>query len=135
MKLCGRAESEECGGERKECVYAAIQKLLNQMKEDIARVQNIAYADQIVVAKIYDVTANVLADACRRNLKLDAANCEPSKQAKPEQITMDTFILLNQLKEDRFITEEYKQILFDALLKINPAMKKLVDEDRDKGLI
>ena len=125
MKLCGKDE----------CIHKAMQSMVDKMKGDVAERQNIAYNEQIVVAQIYDINAAILAEACRRNLKVKKGNCEPSKQFKLKHLTLDTFILLNQLKEDGFITEEHKQIIFDALVKIKPGIKKLIEEDRTRGLI
>ncbi len=125
MELCGRDE----------CIYAVIQTMVNKMKEEVAQRQSISYGEQIVVAKIYDVTAAILAEACRRSLGVEKKNCEPSKQFKLKNLTMDTFILLNQLKDDGLITEKYKKTIFDALVKLKPEIKKQVEEDRNKGLI
>lgn len=129
MRLCGRSDS---GGE---CVGLAVHRMMDGMKKEVAERQNIAYSDQIVVAKIYDITAAILSEACRRNLGVDKQDCEPSEHFNSEHLTLDTFILLNQMKEDGIISEEYKQILFDALIKIKPELKKKVEEDRSLGLI
>ena len=118
MKLCGREE----------CIYDAVQKMIDKMKKEVAERQNIGYEGQIVVAKIYDITADILAEACRRNLKVNTENCEPSKQFKLEQLNMDTFILLNQLKDDGFISEEYKQTIFNSLTDMKPEIKEIVKE-------
>lgn len=123
---------QPCG--RDECVYKAIDGMINKMKEDVAARQSIVYAEQMVVAKIYDVTAAILAEACRRNFEVARKNCEPSKQFKLKHLSLDTFILLNQLKEEELITDGYKQVIFDALIKIKPEIKKLIKEDRS-GLI
>ena len=129
MMLCGRAERGE------ECVYLAVKKMVDKMKEEVAERQSIAYTEQMVVAKIYDITAAVLSEACRRNFGIGRKNCEPSKGFKSKHLTLDTFILLNQLKEDGFITDGYKQAIFDALIKIKPEIEKLIDEDKSRGLI
>ncbi len=123
MKLCGREE----------CVYAAAQNMINKMKEEVVQRQSIVYEGQIVVAKIYDVIASILAEACRRNFAIDRANCEPSNQFHQESLTLDTFILLNQLKEDGFIGEEYKSVIFEALIKIDPEVQKIIEGNR--GLV
>ncbi len=125
MNLCGRQE----------CVYQSVQDMVNKMKEDIAKKQSISYPEQIVVAKIYDVTAAILSEACRANFAIDRNSCEPSKQFRSEFLTIDTFILLNQMKEDGIIKEEYAQILFETLKKLKPDIARLVDEDRTKGLV
>ncbi len=125
MKLCGKDE----------CIHKAMQSMIDKMKGDVAERQAIAYNEQIVVAQIYDINAAILAESCRRNFKVKRGDCEPSKQFKLKHLTLDTFILLNQLKEDGYITEEHKQIIFDALIKIKPETKKLIEGDRAKGLI
>ena len=125
MKLCGKDE----------CIHKAMQSMIDKMKGDVAQKQDIAYNEQIVVAQIYDINAAILAEACRRNFKVKKGDCEPSQKFQRKHLTLDTFILLNQLKEDEFITEEHKQIIFDALVKIKPEIKKLIEEDRTRGLI
>jgi hypothetical protein len=124
MKLCGKED----------CIYKAIEDMVNKMKEHIAKTQNIPYDDQIVVAKIYDLNTAVLSEACRRESGVAKDDCDPSRQFKLKNLSMDTFILLNQLKEDGFITEERKNTIFNALLKINPDMKEIIEKDRS-GLI
>jgi len=128
MKLCGRNKSDEC-------VYAAIQSMINKMKEQLAERQSMLHAEQIVVAKIYDITATILAEACRRNFGIAKSACEPSKQFKLKYLTLDTFILLNQLKEEGLVSEEYKQTIFKALIKVKPEIKKLIKADMSRGLI
>jgi len=128
MKLCGRDESDEC-------VYAAVRSMINKMKEQLAERQSIPHAEQIVVAKIYDISATILAEACRRKFGISKAACEPSKQFKIKYLTLDTFILLNQLKEEKLISEEYKQTIFKSLTKVKPEIKKLLKDDMHRGLI
>jgi len=125
MKLCGREK----------CIYSSVQGMIDNMKKQVAERQEIAYPDQLVVAKIYHIAAAVLSEACRRRFEVDKNDCEPSKRFKIEQLTLDVFILLNQLKEDGYIDEEYKQTIFDELLKINPEIEKVIETDRAKGLI
>lgn len=125
MKLCGRDE----------CIHKAMQDMINKMKGDVAERQAIAYNEQIVVAQIYDINAAILAEACRRNFKVKRGDCEPSQKFQQKHLTLDTFILLNQLEEDGYISEEHKQTIFDALVKIKPGIKKLIEGDRAKGLI
>lgn len=124
MNLCGREE----------CIYKAIEDMVNKMKEQLAQRQNLPYDEQIVVAKIYDLNAAVLSEACRRKFGIKKKDCEPSSQFKKKNLSMDTFILLNQLKEDGFITEEQKKVIFEALIELNPDIKEIIEKDRS-GLI
>lgn len=118
-----------------ECVYQAIQEMIKKMKEEIARTQNVQYSEQIVVAEIYNIVANNLAEACRVFNKGKKENCAAPDKLKSSEITLDSFILLKQLREDNAISEEYAQQLFDTLLKLNPAIKERVEKDRASGLI
>jgi len=118
-----------------ECVYKAVQDMVKRMKEEVARTQNVQYSEQIVVAEIYNVTANNLAEACRVFHKGKKENCSAPDKLKKAEITLDTFILLKQLREDKAISEEYAEQLFETLLKINPAIKEQVEKDRSIGLI
>lgn len=118
-----------------ECVYQAIQEMIKRMKEDIAKTQNVQYSEQIVVAEIYNVVANNLAEACRVFHKGKKQDCAAPDKLKNAEITLDTFILLKQLREDNAISEEYADQLFESLLKINPAIKDQVEKDRASGLI
>jgi hypothetical protein len=129
MKLCARPENGE------ECVYAAFQNMVGKMKADVAERQSIHYNEQIVLAKIYDLSASVLAESCRRRFKIKRADCEPTTEYRKKNLKLDVFILLNQLKEDGHITDEYKQTVFDALIEINPEIEKMVEGGRAKGLI
>lgn len=128
MELCGRDKNDEC-------VYAAVQSMINKMKEQLAERQSILHTEQIVVAKIYDIAATTLAEACRRNFGVRKAACEPSKQFKLKHLTLDTFILLNQLMEEKFVSEKYKQTVFNALIKVKPEIKKLLKDNIRRGLI
>lgn len=125
MKLCGREE----------CIYAFVHKMIDTMKKDLAERQSIALSEQIVVARIYEITANILSEACRQNFNVDKGDCEPSNLCDLDKLTLDTFILLNQLKEDGYITEEYKKVLFDSLLKMKPEIEKIVEGGASTGLI
>jgi hypothetical protein len=118
-----------------ECVYKAVQEMIKRMKEEIAKTQNVQYSEQIVVAEIYNIVANNLAEACRVFNKGKKENCTAPDKLKKTEITLDTFILLKQLKEDKMISEEYSEQLFETLLKINPAIKEQVEKDRAVGLI
>jgi hypothetical protein len=112
-----------CG--REQCVYKAVQQMIDRMKDDLTKRQSIAYPEQIVVAKIYDITAAILSEACRRNFCVDRKDCEPSNGFEEKQLTMDTFILLNQLKEDGFVTEEQAKLIFESLVKIKPDIERI----------
>jgi hypothetical protein len=125
MKLCGRGE----------CIFQSIEKMIEKMKEEIARTQNIGYNDQLVVADIYYVTAYILSEACRLCFDVKREDCEPSTKFQKERLTMDTFIMLKQLKDDGFVAEEYGEELFNSLLKIKPEMKGLVEKDHAVGLV
>jgi hypothetical protein len=126
-------EQLPCG--RIECVFKAVKKTVQKMKEEIAKTQNIQYPEQIVVAKIYDIVASQLAKACRENFKIKKENCVDSNPNKHHPISIDTFLLLKQLNDDKLITEEYKNTLFDTLLKIDPSLKGRVEKDRESGFL
>ncbi len=122
-----------CG--RKECVFQAIQDLIERMKEEIVKKQNVAYSEQIVVAKIYDITASTLAEACRKAFNVSLEKCiEKEKHEKPE-VSMDTFILLKTIADDKLISQEYKEKLFDSLLKMKPSLKEKVEKDKEIGIL
>lgn len=120
-----------CG--RGECVFKAIEEMIARMKEEVAKRQNIPYKEQIVVAEIYNINANTLAEACRRKFKVSLENC--ITKSKKSQVSMDTFIFLNTLKEDGLISEEYKNELFDSLVEMKPEIKEQVEKDRGLGII
>jgi hypothetical protein len=119
----------------KECVYLSVQRMIKRMKEDIAKVQALPYPEQIVVAQIYDIVSRLMAEACRRNNGIERRDCEPSVGYSTDSANLDTFILLNQLKEDGYISEEYKNELFGALTNLSPQIKGLVESDAAKGLL
>jgi hypothetical protein len=118
-----------------ECIYKAVQDMVKRMKEEIARTQNVQYSEQIVVAEIYNVVANNLAEACRVLNKGKKENCTSPDKLKKAEVNLDTFILLKQLREDKLISEEYAEQLFQTLLRINPTIKEQVEKDRAIGLI
>lgn len=122
-----------CG--REECVFKAIKNMIQRMKEDIAKTQNIAYPEQIVVAEIYKITASTLAEACRKCFGINLENCEEVEEHREPDITIDTFILLKTLEEENLISSEYKEKIFEMLLKMKPELKKRVEKDREIGLI
>jgi len=109
--------------------------LINQMTLEVAQRQSIQHIEQIRVAEIYYLTASILAEACRKKFKIELKNCIESKEHKKTEVTMDTFILLNQLRQDDLITESYKEDLFRALVEMKPELKDKVEEDHAKGLI
>jgi hypothetical protein len=89
-----------------------------------------------VVAEIYYVAADNLAHACKKFYGQKQDGCAAPDELKKENVTMDTFILLKQLREDELISEEYAQDLFQALLKMSsPELKQTAESDRSKGLI
>ena len=117
-----------------ECVYEAIQKMVKEMKEQVAKSQNIQYIEQIRVAEIYNVVANNLSAACKKQYeKMD--NCKAPLDIKNQEITMDTFIMLSQLKQDGLISEEYFNGLFEGLVKMKPELESQVRADKEKGLL
>jgi hypothetical protein len=118
-----------------ECVYKSIQEMIERMKQEIARTQNVQYSEQIVVAEIYNIVANNLAEACRVLNKGKKENCSAPEKFKKSEITLDTFILLKQITEEKMISEEYSAQLFETLLKLNPAIKDQVERDRASGLV
>lgn len=122
-----------CG--RTKCIFRAVQGMVEKMKEEIVQKQNVAYPEQMVVADIYNITASTLAEACRRNFKIDLENCLEKEKHKKAEVSMDTFILLKTMADDGLIDEEYKNSLFDALLKINPDLKEQAEKDRELGIL
>lgn len=120
-----------CG--RTECVFKAIEEMIAKMREDIAKKQNIAYTEQIVVAEIYNVTASTLAEACRKKFDVEPSNCIDKEHKS--QVSMDTFILLKTIKDDGLISEEYKNDLFDMLLKMGPELEERVKKDKESGIL
>ena len=115
------------------CALKAVQEMINKMKEEIARIQNIPYPEQIVVAEIYNVVARILCEACKR--QIGVKNCKPEVMKKSDELTMDAFILLKQLKDDGLISEEYYEQLFEGLVKIKPELEEKLREDKAKGII
>jgi len=125
-------EQLTCG--RTECIFKAVENMINGMKEEIVRTQNITYPEQIRVAEIYNVVASSLAEACRKNFKIQLENCAEKEKHRPAQISMDTFILLKTIVDDELITEEYKEQIFEMLLKMNPELKEKVEKDKALGI-
>lgn len=122
-----------CG--RDECVYRAIKEMVEKMKKELVHRNPLQAADegQIVVAKIYDIVASVLAKACRNHYKKRINKCLDTVNVR--EVTMDVFILLKQLKEENYISEEYYKILSDSLVKMKPEIKELVEMDRAGGIL
>jgi len=119
-----------------ECVHRAICEMIERMKEDISKTQSVAHPEQIVVAEIYYVAADNLAHACKKCYGQKQDGCAAPDILKKENVTMDTFILLKQLREDTLISEEYAEGLFQALLKMSsPELKETAEADRARGLI
>jgi len=117
-----------------ECAFKAVQEMVVKMKDEIAKTQNIEYPEQIAVAGIYDIVARVLGEACKRHLgQREGCTAEPMR--KEDELTLDSFILLKQLKEENLISEEYYEQLFEGLIKIKPELEEKVRQDRAKGLI
>lgn len=119
--------------DRTECVYKAVKDMIERMKEEVAKRQSIEYPEQLTVAKIYEIVASTLAEACRKKFKVLPANCIDT--AKHSEVSMDTFILLSRLREDGLITAEYETEIFQTLLKMKPEIKEQVESDRAKGLL
>lgn len=121
--------------QQSECVHKAIHEMIEKMKEEIAKTQSVTHPEQIRVAEIYYVAADNMAHACRRCYGGKPGGCAAPDALRKENVTMDTFILLKQLREDGLISEEYAEDLFQTLLKMNPSIKETVEADRAKGLI
>lgn len=125
-------EQLPCG--RIECIFKAVKDMIEKMKEEIVKTQNIAYPEQLTVAEIYNITASTLAEACRKNFKIDLENCVEKENHKDSKVSMDTFILLKTMVDDGLINEEYKNKIFEMLLKINPDLKEKVEKDKALGI-
>ena len=118
-----------------ECVFRAVQELIEKMKQGVVDKQNVTYPEQIVVAEIYNIVARTLAEACKAEFG-SKEGCDYTEEKKGKtEITMDTFILLRQLKEDNLISEEYYNGLFEGLIKLNPEIEKQARDSRATGLI
>ena len=118
-----------------ECAFRAVQELIEKMKGEVAERQNITYPEQIVVADIYNVAARTLGEACRAiSGKKEGCDYTDEKKGKIE-VSIDTFILLKQFKEDNYISEEYYNSLFEGLIKLKPEIEQQARDDRSKGLI
>ncbi len=120
---------------REECVFNAIHELIERMKDDILKKQNVAYPEQVVVAEIYNITASTLAEACRKAFGIEFENCLEKENHRDADVSMDTFILLKTIADDKLITEEYKEKLFNSLLEIKPELKEKVEKDKELGIL
>ena len=125
----------KCGRAADACVYKSVEKLVDQMKKEIIDRQNIQYPEQLTVAEIYNVVASTLAEACRRKIRVKLCDCLESDKHKQPEVTMDTFILLKQMQEDGYITEEMQAELFATLTEMKPELKQKVEDDHARGLI
>jgi hypothetical protein len=125
----------KCGRSADACVYKSVEKLVDQMKKEIIERQNIRYPEQLTVAEIYNIVASTLAEACRRKNSLKLNDCVEADKNKKPDVTMDTFILLKQMQEDGYITEEMQAELFATLIEMKPELKQKLEEDHAKGLI
>ena len=125
-------EQLPCG--RTECIFKAVENMIKKMKEEIIKTQNIAYPEQLTVAGIYNVTASTLAEACRKNFNIALDNCVEKENHKDIQVSVDTFILLKTMLDDGLINEEYKNKIFEMLLKMNPDLKEKVEKDKALGI-
>jgi len=121
--------------QQNECVHKAIYEMIDRMKEEIAKTQSITHPEQIRVAEIYYIVADNLAHACRNCYGGKQNGCAAPDALKKENITMDTFILLKQLRDDGLISEEYAEDIFQTLLKMKPEMKEQVEKERSTGMI
>jgi len=115
-----------------DCAFFAVKSLVEKMKEEVAKMQSIAYPEQIVVAEIYNMVARVLCEACRKgNLKKE---CQGEQMKKNDEITIDSFILLKELKDENLISEEYYEKIFESLIKLKPELEEKVRKDKEAGL-
>ena len=121
--------------EQNECVFKAVQDMLQRMKEDIATRQSILHVDQIRVAEIYNLMSYSLAEACKIHSEKIPEHCTLKDRNKKPEVTIDTFIFLNQLKDDGLISEQYYDNIFESLIKINPDIEKKVREDKSRGFL
>lgn len=62
-------------------------------------------------------------------------NCAAPDKLKKSNVTLDSFILLKQITDEKMISEEYSAQLFETLLKMNPEIKEQVEKDRAPGII
>lgn len=111
--------------EKKDCAYKAIKDMIENMKNDIAQKANVS-KDQIVVANIYNIVADTLAETCKKAFGKRLEHCHCQNSGKNVSVSMDTFILLNTIFEDGMITEGYKAKIFEQLIKTNPSFRNKV---------
>jgi len=121
--------------QQNECIHRAIYEMIERMKQEIAKTQSVTHPEQIRVAQIYYIVADNLAHACRNCFGGKQEGCAAPDELEKESITMDTFILLKQLRDDKLISEEYAEDLFQTLVKMKPEMKEIVEKERSTGMI
>jgi len=121
--------------QQNECVHKAIYDMIDRMKQEIAKTQSVTHPEQIRVAEIYYIVADNLAHACRNCYGGKQDGCGAPDALKKENVTMDTFILLKQLRDDNLVSEEYYEDLFQSLVKMKPEMKQQVEKERSTGMI
>ena len=111
--------------EKGDCAFKAIKDMIEGMKSDFAQKANVP-KDQIVVANIYNIVADTLAEACKKAFGKRLGHCHCQNSGQNISVSMDTFILLNTIFEDGMITEGYKAKIFEQLIKMNPSLKNKV---------
>ncbi|MEM5793901.1 MAG: hypothetical protein QXS48_03440 [Candidatus Aenigmatarchaeota archaeon] len=120
---------------REECIFKAVHELIEKMKSEVVKQQQIAYPEQIVVAEIYNITASTLAKACRKAFNISLDNCLEKNAHREPEVSMDTFILLKTIVDDNLITQDYKEKLFNALVELKPELKEKVEKDKELGIL
>ncbi|MEM7825779.1 MAG: hypothetical protein QW412_02895 [Candidatus Aenigmatarchaeota archaeon] len=120
---------------KEECVFKAIHELIEKMKSDIIKQQEVAYPEQLVVAEIYNIAASTLAEACRKAFGIALEACIEKENHRKANVSIDTFILLKTIAEDKLITEDYKETLFNSLLEMKPELKEIVEKDKETGIL
>jgi len=128
-----KTECAKCG--RHECIFRSVNNMIESMKKEIMSSQNVPYHEQLVVAEIYYITVSTLSEACRKFFKVDLANCDENEKHRSPTVTVDTFILLKQLKDDGLVSEAYEKELFDVLIKMSPELEQQVMKDRGSGIL
>ncbi|MEM5834359.1 MAG: hypothetical protein QXQ69_00745 [Candidatus Aenigmatarchaeota archaeon] len=121
--------------QREECVFKAVHELIEKMKNEILKQQQIAYPEQVVVAEIYNITASTLAEACRKAFNISLESCLEKENHRKPEVSMDTFILLKTIADDNLITREYKEKLFSQLVELKPELKEKVEKDKELGIL
>ncbi len=117
-----------------DCALKAVREIIEKMKSEIAKAQKIPYPEQIKVAEIYNIVARVLCETCKKQIG-KKEECEPENMRAGDEINLDSFILLKQLKDEKLISEEYYEKMFEGLIKMRPELERIVREDRAKGFL